>query len=209
MLIARARFPAVDQPAGVAPGTRDAGFRALLPHRHFWFGVIAQFFYVGAQVGIWSYVIRYTQFNFPDTLERAASHYLTASLVLFMIGRFVGTYLMKRIAAARLMSIFAAANVLLCLIATQGAYIGLYALVCASFFMSIMFPTIFSLSLRRLGTATKAGSSFLVMAIVGGALLPALMGRISVSSSINLALVVPAVCFAVILTFAWNSRREV
>jgi FHS family L-fucose permease-like MFS transporter len=125
-----------------------------------------------------------------------------------MIGRFVGTYLMKRIAAARLMTVFAAANVLLCLIATQGSHIGLYALVCASFFMSIMFPTIFSLSLRGLGTATKAGSSFLVMAIVGGAVLPALMGRISVISSINLALILPTVCFAAILAFAWNSRRE-
>ena len=101
------------------------GFSALFKHKHFWYGVVAQFFYVGAQVGIWSYVIRYTQFNFPGTTERAASHYLTASLILFMIGRFVGTYLMKRYSAARLMAVFASANVALCAIAIFGSNVGL------------------------------------------------------------------------------------
>jgi FHS family L-fucose permease-like MFS transporter len=125
-----------------------------------------------------------------------------------MIGRFVGTYLMKRYAAARLMAVFAAANVALCGVAVFGSHVGLYALICASFFMSIMFPTIFSLSLRGLGASTKAGASFLVMAIVGGAALTAIMGRISVASSINMALIVPTICFVVILTFALNSRRE-
>ncbi|HEU4601184.1 MAG TPA: L-fucose:H+ symporter permease [Steroidobacteraceae bacterium] len=207
VLVACAKFPPVEENRN-STDEQPSGFRALLKHKHFWYGVVAQFFYVGAQVGIWSYVIRYTQFNFPGTTEKAASHYLTASLVLFMIGRFVGTYLMKRYSAARLMAIFAFANVLLVGIAIFGSHTGLYALVGASFFMSIMFPTIFSLSLRGLGAATKAGSSFLVMAIVGGAALTAIMGQISVASSINTALCVPMVCFVVILAFSWNSRER-
>jgi FHS family L-fucose permease-like MFS transporter len=207
VLVACAKFPPTEESPGASP-RGGFGFKALSKHKHFWFGVVAQFFYVGAQVGIWSYVIRYTQFNFPGTTERSASHYLTASLILFMIGRFVGTYLMKRYSAARLMALFALVNVALCAIAISGSNIGLYALICASFFMSIMFPTIFSLSLRGLGDATKAGSSFLVMAIVGGAALTAIMGRISVASSINSALAVPTVCFVVILLFALNSSRS-
>jgi len=207
VLVAFTKFPPIEE-SGEKNAASSFGFKPLLRHKHFWYGVVAQFFYVGAQVGIWSYVIRYTQFNFPGTTERAASYYLTASLILFMIGRFVGTYLMKRYAAARLMAVFAAANVALCAVAIFGSHVGLYALICASFFMSIMFPTIFSLSLRGLGASTKAGASFLVMAIVGGAALTAIMGRISVASSINMALIVPTICFVVILTFALNSRRE-
>jgi MFS transporter, FHS family, L-fucose permease len=207
ILVACAKFPPTAE-AREENAEGGFGFGALAKHKHFWYGVVAQFFYVGAQVGIWSYVIRYTQFNFPGTTERAASHYLTASLVLFMIGRFVGTYLMKKYPAARLMAFFALANILLCATAISGSQLGLYALIGASFFMSIMFPTIFSLSLRGLGSATKAGSSFLVMAIVGGAALTAIMGRISVASSINMALAVPTLCFVVIFAFAWNSRRE-
>jgi FHS family L-fucose permease-like MFS transporter len=125
-----------------------------------------------------------------------------------MIGRFAGTALMKRYSAATLMSVFAAAGVGLCLVAAlAGGSLGLWALVAASFFMSIMFPTIFSLSLRGLGTHTKAGSSLIVMAIVGGAVLTAVMGRISDVSSINWALSVPAVCFAVVLSFALTMRQ--
>jgi FHS family L-fucose permease-like MFS transporter len=105
--------------------------------------------------------------------------------------------------------LFAAADVVLCLVAaTTGGDIGLYALMATSFFMSIQFPTIFTMSLRGLGSYTKSGSSFLVMAIVGGALVPLVMGGVSDVSSINLAMFVPAVCFAVVAWFAMKSRRE-
>ena len=209
IFVAFVRFPQVDEQ--VERTQHDSSvdsFRGLKRFPRFWFGVVAQFFYVGAQVGIWSYLIRYTQYNLPGTTEKAASHYLTISLVLFMIGRFAGTALMKRYSAATLMSVFAAAGVGLCLVAAlAGGSLGLWALVVASFFMSIMFPTIFSLSLRGLGTHTKAGSSLIVMAIVGGAVLTAVMGRISDVSSINWALSVPAVCFAVVLSFALTMRQ--
>ena len=201
--VALVRFPQVDEPAESTRESMLQSFAQLRGYKHFWFGVAAQFFYVGAQVGVWSYLIRYTQFNLPGTTEKAASQYLTLSLVLFMLGRFLGTSLMNRYSAAALLSVFAAcAGIFGVMAAVWGGEPGLWALVIVSFFMSIMFPTIFSLSLRGLGAHTKTASSFLVMAIVGGAALTALMGRISDASSINAAIVVPCVCFVVVLAFA-------
>jgi FHS family L-fucose permease-like MFS transporter len=92
--------------------------------------------------------------------------------------------------------------------ALAGGDLGLYALMATSFFMSIQFPTIFTMSLRGLGTHTKSGSSFLVMAIVGGAVVPPVMGLVSDASSINMAMLVPALCFAMVFLFAWASRRD-
>lgn len=209
-LVMLVRFPRVDeQDAGSERTSVVGSFRALRSYPRFWFGVIAQFFYVGAQVGLWSYLIRYTQYNLPGTLEREASGFLTASLVLFMAGRFIGTALMRRYPASALMAVFAASATALSIVAAvAGGYVGLYALVAVSFFMSIMFPTIFSLSLRGLGEHTKSGASFLVMAIVGGALLTAVMGRISDATSINTAIGVPAFCFCVVLAFAWFAWRN-
>jgi FHS family L-fucose permease-like MFS transporter len=103
--------------------------------------------------------------------------------------------------------LFATVDVALCVVAAvTGGDIGLYALIATSFFMSIQFPTIFTMSLRGLGTYTKSGSSFLVMAIVGGALIPLVMGGVSDASTINLAMFVPAACFAVVMWFALKSR---
>ena len=208
-LVCLVKFPSVDEPReAVRSESFLQSFKALRKHRRFWFGVLAQFFYVGAQVGVWSYLIRYTQYNLPGTTEKTASQYLTLSLILFMAGRFLGTTLMKRYSAAKLMALFAAAAGSLSAFASiNGGYSGLWALVVVSFFMSIMFPTIFSLSLRGLGIRTKTGSSLLVMAIVGGAALTALMGRISDARSINAAIAVPCICFAVILAFALAVAR--
>lgn len=212
-LVMLVKFPRVDTEISSEHRSVFASFRALRAYPRFWFGVLAQFFYVGAQVGVWSYLIRYTQHNLPGTLEKEASTFLTVSLVLFMAGRFIGTALMRRYSAAALMALFAGCGMLLALVAAiGGGYTGLYALVAVSFFMSIMFPTIFSLSLRGLGEHTKSGASFLVMAIVGGALLTAVMGRISDASSINTALSLPALCFGVVLAFAlfaWRNDQRI
>ncbi|MBB6250915.1 L-fucose:H+ symporter permease [Nitrospirillum iridis] len=205
------RFPKlVDGPeedTGDAPPV-EGGFRRLLRYRHFLFGVGAQFFYVGAQVGVWSFLIRYAQHAVPGTGEKTAAAYLTLSLVAFMVGRFAGTALMGRVAAERLMGLFAAANVLLCLVgAFGGGWLGLGAMIATSFFMSIMFPTIFALSLRGLGPLTKLGSSWQVMAIIGGAAVPVAMGRVSDMASIAVAMVVPAACFAVVGAFSLVGRH--
>ncbi len=201
----QARVPRPDDPDRLS---MRQSISALAGRRHFIFGVVAQFFYVGAQVGVWSFMIRYAQAEVPGMGEKTAASYLTASLVCFMIGRFVGTALMSRFSPTRLMAGFASINICLTLIAVfVGGQSGLYALAATSLFMSIMFPTIFANSLRDLGPLTKTASSFLVMAIIGGAVLTAAMGVVSDASAINYAILVPTVCFVVIAWFAWSAGR--
>lgn len=185
-----------------------ADYKTLLCHRPFMFGVAAQFFYVGAQVCIWSFVIRYGQEAIPGMGEKALANYLMASLVLFMLGRFVATALMSRFRAACLMWLYSIINVLLCAYAILlPGFSGLLALVATSFFMSLMFPTIFALSVKNLGSLAKAGSSLVVMAIIGGAVLTAVMGLVSDLSSIHTAVIVPLVCFVVIAVYARQRDR--
>jgi FHS family L-fucose permease-like MFS transporter len=207
-LVSISRFPPVaTHPSDDRTESTAGAIRALLAHRRYLFGVIAQFFYVGAQVGIWSYMIRYAQHELPGLGEKAAAMYLTWSLVLFMVGRFVGTALMDRFTPSNLMGVYAIANVLLvCVAFAAGSQAGVLALTMTSFFMSVMFPTIFANSLKGLGTLTKTASSFLVMSIIGGAVLTALMGLISDLSSIRMAMFVPAACFAVIACFGLTER---
>ncbi|MDP1028462.1 L-fucose:H+ symporter permease [Sphingomonas sp. KR1UV-12] len=168
----------------------------------------AQFFYVGAQVGLWSYTIRYAQANLPGTSERTAADWLFASLVLFGLGRFVGAWLMGRVAPALLLAVFAGISLLLAVAATMlGGQAGLIALTAASFFMSIQFPTIFALGMAGLGPLARAGASLIVMAIIGGAVLTAAMGAVSDRAGINVAMLVPAAAFVAVLAFALSMRR--
>lgn len=207
LLVAVTRFPPLATRVSGDADAQAGGYRGLLAFPHYWLGVLAQFAYVGAQVGVWSFVIRYTQFNTPGTAEKLAANNLLITLTLFFAGRFIGTLLMSKYRPAMLLALFAAADVLLCVAAAlAGGDIGLYALIATSFFMSIQFPTIFTMSLRGLGQHTKSGSAFLVMAIVGGAIVPPVMGLVSDASSINMAMLVPAVCFAVVMWFGLKSR---
>ncbi|WP_416308719.1 L-fucose:H+ symporter permease [Neptunicella sp. SCSIO 80796] len=185
-----------------------ASYRTLFSYRHFRSAAFAQFCYVGAQVGVWSFIIRYTLQADPDLTEKLAANALTASLVLFMLGRFIGTWLMSRIEGRRLMVIFAITNVFL----TLGAAllfndIGIICLVLVSFGMSIMFPTIFALGVDHVGQQTKLAASVLVMAIVGGAVLTALMGALSDVTNIQTAFLLPALSFAVIGWFGYRGYR--
>lgn len=211
LLIALTRFP-VTSSAGDEPAVaqRHGIIGRLLRKRRFVLAIVAQFFYVGAQVGIWSFLIRYIQDGLPGTPEKSAALYLTVSLVLFMVGRFVGTALLRYLPPARLLGIFALINLALCSIAVASPHtVGVYALVASSFFMSVMFPTVFALGLEGLGDdERKLGSSLIVMAIIGGAILTALMGAVSDQAGIHWAMAVPAVCFAVILWFAVASGRQ-
>ena len=180
----------------------------LFKHKHFLMGVVAQFFYVGAQVGIWSYTIRYAQAEIGIT-DKAAADYVFAALVIFAVGRFAGTALMRVISPSRLLGVFAVINIALTgYAASVGGQYGLYAMVAASFFMSIMFPTIFATSVRGLGPLTKTGSSLLVMSIIGGAALTAVMGKVSDMSHIRTAIFVPLVCFVVIALYGLMSPKE-
>jgi MFS transporter, FHS family, L-fucose permease len=208
VLIARMRLPATaEHLAGAADG--GSYFRHLVRNSNFRFAVVAQFFYVGAQVCVWSYLIRYVQVTLPNTPERAAANFLTLALVVFMLGRFVGTWLMRYIVPERLLAVFAAIDIALVSLATVvPGRIGVYALVVNSFFMSIMFPTIFALGLNGLNEEErKLGSSFLVMAIIGGAILPAAMGAMSDIAGIQHAMAVPMLCFAAVLAFSVRARK--
>lgn len=210
VLVGLSRFPAAATKAAhdadEAKISAGQALTGLLKHGHFLIGVMAQFFYVGAQVGLWSYTIKYAQSEIGIT-DKAAADYVFAGLVLFAVGRFAGTALLRVVPATKLLGAFALINIALtAYAATVGGQNGLYALVAASFFMSIMFPTIFATSLRGLGILTKTGASLLVMSIIGGAVLTAAMGYISDISHIKTAIFVPLACFVVIALYGLGSK---
>lgn len=209
-LIAVTRFPS-SATASQHPRRGEVPSQHLARNWNFLLAVIAQFFYVGAQVGVWSYLIRYGQATVPGMPEKTAANFLTLSLVAFMLGRFVGTGLMRYISPPRLLAAFAAIDIFLSAVAvTRPGASGIAALVLTSFFMSVMFPTVFALGLRGLDDgARKLGSSFLVMAIIGGAVLTAGMGAVSDAMGIARAMGVPMVCFAVVMGFALRSLRDI
>lgn len=211
LLIAITRFPTAATQGDASGGIGNfARFRDLLARPRYMFGVFAQFCYVGAQVGVWSYTIRYVQAELPGTPEHTAANLLMLALVLFMAGRFVGTALMGRVAPLTLLALFGAINAILMVVAVAiGGMAGVTALTLSSFFMSIMFPTIFAASLRGLGPLTKLGSSLIVMAIIGGAVLTAVMGLISdQSGAIRMAMLVPGACFVAVAAFANGGRNR-
>jgi MFS transporter, FHS family, L-fucose permease len=193
--------------AGPAP-TALQGLRGLWPYKHLLKGVLAQFFYVGAQVGVASFVIRFAQYSMPGLPEKQAANYLKLHLLGFMLGRFAGSAIMKRIASSRLLSLFGMSALICLTIVLMGTGVApMWALVLLGFFHSIMFPTIFALSLKHLGPHTKLGSSLLVMSIIGGAVFPAIMGYISDVSSIRYAFWVPFFCHLYVLYFATRGYR--
>jgi len=193
--------------AADAPGTEFS--IKVLKHKHLLWAVIAQFFYVGAQVGVESFFIRYARYVAGVNEKNAAYLLGSVAMVGFMVGRFTGTLLMKYIKPARLLTAYALINVLLLIVAlTTKGQVALYAVVAVPFFMSVMYPTIFALGIKGLGEETKIASSFLVMAIIGGALAPLVMGFISdKTGSIQTAYWVPLVCFAVVAYFGFSGYK--
>ena len=185
-------------------------FRDVLRHRHLKWAVIAQFFYVGAQVCVTSVFVRMAM-KYGGVDEVAAGNklgYLYGSL--FLGGRFIGTLLTRYFSSARLLLLFSIGAAVFSVIAITGnGQIVIYAMSIVGFFMSIMFPTIFALGLVNLNEETKAGSSLLVMAIVGGALLPPLMGQLIdwQNDNIKFGFIVPLICFLVILYFSISGYK--
>jgi MFS transporter, FHS family, L-fucose permease len=201
-LILRTKFPSVQgehENSASDPGR----FRELFRYPHFLLAVLAQFLYVGAQVGTWSYFIQYVQ-QYTHQPEKVAGYFLTGTLAAFGIGRFVSAYLMRFVAPNRLMGTYSFACILL--VGTGvllPGWVGLWCLFLTSFFMSLMFPTIFALGLKELGPNTKIGGSLLVMAIVGGAVLTPLMGLISEKSGqIATAYSIPLVAYLYIAFYS-------
>lgn len=178
-------------------------------------GVVSQMFYIAAQIMVWTFIIQYA-----DNLginKATAQNYNILAMVSFLSFRFIGTYMMKYIPVSRLLALFGAGAML----ASAGAILlpgiaGLYSLVCISAFMSIMFPSIYGIALRRVDPAdTSLGSAFLVMAIVGGALMPPLQGMIidcgtiGSMAAVKVSYTLPFICFAIVSCYGfWVTKKN-
>lgn len=183
--------------------------RTLWQHKHFVGGVITQFFYVAAQVGVGAFFINYVTEHWSDTSSQSASFMLSIAMLCFMLGRFFSTWLMGFIAPARLMMIYGVINFFLCGLVVAGFDgIAVVGLIAVFFFMSIMFPTIFALGVKNLGPHTKRASSFMIMAIVGGAIMPYFMGLIADMSSTAYAYSLPMLCFALVIWYGASQQRS-
>lgn len=182
-------------------------FLGALKHKNVSWGVIAQFFYVGAQVYVFSFLLVYAV-DVVGIQGGVAKYYVAAAGLLFMLGRFVGTFFMKYIAPNQLLAVYSIiASVLTLVVIFGSGMTTLYALVGITFFMSIMFPTIFALGIENTGVDTKPASSLIIMSIVGGAIIPPLAGLISdKSGNMQYSYLLVVLCFVVIYFFARSSK---
>ena len=210
----------VRMPEGRDDGSADslgATFRRLFKNKAYVFGVVAQFFYVGAQIGVWSFTIRLVMKELGIVEAQGATIYLI-SIICFSAARFLFTWLMKYFRPAKLLLIAAAADIVCTLFVVVLGGTGwpcVIALIAVSFFMSLMFPTIYGLALDGVADPAKGGyagdakigASGLIMAILGGALITPLQGMVSDAFGINLAYLVPLVCFVVVFAYAMSVRK--
>ena len=188
-----------------------ATFSRLLKNKHYMGGVIAQFFYVGAQIGVWSFTIRLVMKELGYVEAQAATLYLI-SIIGFCTSRFIYTWLMKYIAPQRLLLIGAILSTTCSLIVVfSDGWLAVISLVLVSVFMSLMFPTIYGIALGSVAQSehsddTKIGASGLIMAILGGALITPVQGMVSDAAGINISYIVPMVCFVVVMIYSISSR---
>ena len=210
--VSRARFPQnldstayAGYPSQVAPPKHGA-YGRLFRRPQLMFAVVAQFFYVGAQVGTWSTLIPYLR-EYTALGDRASGFFLTGTLIAFGLGRIISTPLMRFLSPAKMISAYALVNlVLLAFGILHPGMAGSIAILATSLFMSIMYPTIFALGVKGLGDDTKLGGSLLVMAIIGGALFPPAMGWITrLTGSLAQGYLLPAVGVAVVAVYGYLS----
>jgi FHS family L-fucose permease-like MFS transporter len=211
VMVWRTTFPTIKEETEAEKKSeqRPLGVRIaeLLRNKHLMSGVLAEFFYVGAQTCISSFFIRFSE-RVGGFAEKPAAIYLSIAFFGFMAGRFIGTLLMRFFNPVKLLFTYAVINVILIAAAVNlSGSIAVYTLMAVWFFMSIMFPTIFSLSIRDLGAKTKLGSSLVIMSIVGGAIMPPIMGQVSDKFNIQVAYLVPGICFVGILWFAFKNLK--
>lgn len=195
--------------SGGQDGNLGAAFGRLLGNRRYVAAVVTQFLYVGAQVGVWSFTIRYVMHQLGGTESDAATYY-TAGLVLFFISRFVCTWLMGFVRAETLLFVLAVAAAALCgFSAIVSGWWGVAALVLVNGCMSLMFPTIYGIGLSALDGDTKLGGAGLVMAISGGAAVVGVQALVSdIAGDIATAFWVPSLCFIAVAVFGWVSRNN-
>jgi len=176
-------------------------------HKNVKWGVIAQFFYIGAQIYVFSFLLVFAEDSLGMTGQES-KYYAVIAGFLFMTGRFIGTFIMRYLAPNKLLLIYSIAAIILCLVVIFGSgIVTLYALVGLTFFMSIMFPTIFAMGIEKTGADTKSASSLIIMSIVGGAIIPPLASQVTdITKNIHLSYVVVLCCFVVVFLFALNNK---
>ena len=189
-----------------------AAFKRLFRNTNYREGVITQMFYVGAQIMCWTFIIQYAdKLGMP---KAQAQNYNILAMSIFLTSRFLCTYLMKFISSKKLLTLFAVGGIISILgVIFLNDIKGLYFLVAASAFMSLMFPTIYGLALHGLGNDTSLGAAGLVMAIVGGALMPPLQGwivdleTVGNYKAVNISFVLPLICFCVIMIYGYRTLK--
>lgn len=201
-------------------------FSKLFANKRYLQGVITQAFYVGAQIMCWTYIFQYVDHmneGYAEGAKLTATHYNIAAMISFLVGRWIGTGLMRKYSPSKMLQVFGSLGVLCCL----GAILlpgmaGLISLVAISIFMSIMFPTIYGIALKNMGDEAKIGSAGLVMAIVGGALMPVIQGSIldwggegfgdlnilGFIPEIRFSFILPLICLAVVAFYGFTSSKK-
>jgi len=202
------RLPALTESTEQADPVKHTLGEALR-HRHVLFGVLGIFFYVGAEVAIGSFLVNYLSMpNIGGFTEPEATNYVAAYWTMAMIGRFVGSAIMVKFSPRKLLAIFAAVNVaLLALTMLAEGPVAVYSVVATGLFNSIMFPTIFALGIERLGPLTGKASSLLIMAIVGGAIIPYLQGVLADNIGLHHAFILPLLCYGYIIFYGLSGSR--
>jgi FHS family L-fucose permease-like MFS transporter len=208
LILSRTTFP-VMQAEHEGAGEDHGSFGELLRIPAIWIAVAANFCNVGAQISSWSSLIPYMK-QYTAVSERTAALYLLCTLIALALGRFVSTPLMRFVRPSLMLGVYGVLNALLMLVVVmKPGLVGAWAVVASGFFLSIMFPTIFALGLKGLGRNTKIGGSLLVMAIVGGAVFPPVLGLIArQTGSLALGYVVPLVGFIGVAVFGFYQRAQ-
>lgn len=206
LLFRRTQLPDIREEEQAIDGVIVQG---LWQHKHFVGGVVTQFFYVAAQVGVGAFFINYATEHWHEVSNQSASYLLSIAMICFMVGRFFSTWLMGKVQPATLLMIYSLINIVLCgLVMLSADGVSVVALIAVFFFMSIMFPTIFALGVKNMGKHTKRASSFMIMAIVGGAIMPYFMGAIADHYSTAISYGLPLLCFGVVFAYGMNQRRR-
>lgn len=207
VLFSRVRLPEIEP---FADEKTDGTERPLFAYKHFVFGVVALFFYVAAQTGINSFFINYAVEEVTGLSAKSAGLMLSfGGMGLFVVGRMVGSWVMRYISAVRLLTLCAVGAVLaMILVVCRLNAVSMGALFLCYLFESIMFPTIFAIAVKGVGRHTKRASSYLIMSIVGGAVAPVAMGMIGDRYNMATGFVIPLFCFVVILAYCIFLRRR-
>lgn len=209
MFVFLLRLPALTEATEQADHKKHTLGEALR-HPHVLFGVLAIFFYVGAEVAIGSFLVNYLSMpNIGGFSEQEATKYVSAYWTLAMVGRFIGSALLAKFPPRTLLALFALACVALLLLTMSGAgSVAVYSIVAIGLFNSIMFPTIFALGIERLGPLTGKASSLLIMAIVGGAVVPFAQGLLADRIGVQHAFVLPLLCYGYIVWYGLRGSRR-